>query len=249
MRSIIFRAVTLVTLFSCNSKKGNFTYQSSIGSLTYQADRDYLNTTLEKYANLSDTGLYFWRQDSILQVKILALREEFQKNQTNTAQSKRDLFDYYEKVFNKSDFIDFKIFDELRITPIEKISDVDLLELYIKRCFVSILNDNKMLPFNMVGTMGSSNNWDIKKGEEFTLYMNTTASNSNQPTEWYIVKDESLGLIKANILDTLLPDQFGQVIFKTTKYHPGENKVQVIVKIKTHRGENTLSKYFTFNVH
>ncbi|HMJ47395.1 MAG TPA: hypothetical protein VK498_08695, partial [Ferruginibacter sp.] len=147
MRTLILWTIILSVIVSCKSKNEAFTYQTSIGSLTYKADLNYLNTTLKHYANLSDTGLYFSQQDSILELKVSELRNEFNNNKRISSQLQRDFFNHFEKVFNKSDFIDFKIFNELKSGRIEKLSDIDLLELYIKRGFVSILSDNKFFPF------------------------------------------------------------------------------------------------------
>ncbi len=235
-------------MFSCESKKDDFTYQTSIGSLTYQADLNYLNTTLKQYANLSDTGLYFWKQDSILELKVLELKNEFNNSKSISSQLQSGFFDYFEKVFNKSDFIDFKIFNHLKSNPIKKLSDIDLLELYIKRGFVSILSDNKLFPFDTVGTMLAPEKSNIKNGEEYILRMNMTASNSKEPPQWYIVKDGSIGLTKDNIIDTIQSPEYGDLIFKTKKYHPGENEINVIVRLRTHYGEQLLSKTILFYV-
>jgi hypothetical protein len=195
----------LLVVASCTSKEKDFSYKTEIGSIAYQAQVEYFDRIIAIYSKISDTGYYYFHQDSILIEKISSLKQEFENSQAISITEQKEFLSYFEKTFNNSRFVNFKKLNELKNTPIKTLSDIDVLSLYIKSCFVSILNANKLLPFDTMGIMTSADNWHVKNGENFKVAINSTASNSQQPTEWFIVKDGNAGLTKDNIIDTLIP--------------------------------------------
>jgi hypothetical protein len=184
MKSIFFVCI-VVGLFSCKIKQDES--KSAIASLTNKAQDDYLNNTIQRYARLSDTGVYYFKLGILLKEKAMKLK--------------------------------------------------------------SILQDNKPPPYDSFSTMASAPKWTIKKGEEFEMRMNITAANSKQAAEWYILKDGGGALTKENIIDTLIPDSFGEVTFKTTNYHKGENEIIYAVNLKLPGGNQALYKRILFHVH
>ena len=249
MKSQLFWMVILTALFSCKSKKDNFNYDTTIASLTYKAELNYLNRTIVYYSTLADTGNYIRKQDSILEKNIEELKIQFNKDGKISSLNKDSFFTYFENVL-KSDSVysDLENLKELKSIPIYRFSDIDLLRLYLKRSLVSKLTDNKLLPFNTWSIMATVDKWKIKDGEEFIMQMNTTAFNSRQPAEWFIVKDGSKDLTKDNISDTLYPGEFGETTFKTKQYHKGENQIPIYVRIKTTHGEQIIGKMIVYTV-
>jgi hypothetical protein len=65
-----------------------------------------------------------------------------------TEDEKRAFFNHFEKTFTHDGLIDFEILNQLKELPVKTVSDVDLLRIYVKNNFVSILLNNKLLPFN-----------------------------------------------------------------------------------------------------
>jgi hypothetical protein len=100
----------------------------------------------------------------------------------------------------------------------------------------------------MFGTMSSADSWQIKNGTDFIVDLALTASNSNRPTEWYQVKPGSNELTKENILDTLRPNELGEITFKTRKYHIGTNQIKFITKIRLPQGDRQIGRTVTFLV-
>jgi hypothetical protein len=89
----------------------------------------------------------------------------------------------------------------------------------------------------------------IKYGQSFEVKLTNTAWNSQQPNEWFLVKDsKDSGLTKENIIDTLQQDRDGVVIFSTKKYKVGKNKLIFISKMNTPTNDRMLSREVVFYV-
>jgi hypothetical protein len=238
----------LLFVISCRNNK-NDAHPTEIASTIYDAQANYFDRIIGLYNQLSDTGQYYFHQDSILKEKVLELKAEFKLSGTISSTKQREFLSYFENTFNNSRFIDFKRLNQLKNLSITSTSDIDMLGLYIKSCFVAILNANKLLPFDTMGIMASSWNWQIKEGEDFEVTINSTANNSQQPTEWFIVKNENGGLTRYNILDTLIPDKnLGFVTYKIKGEKKGKNTFYVISRLKTPQGDKILSQQINFMV-
>src|SRR5947208_3219618 len=107
MRHQLFAICTFITLFSCKSKKDTLSYETSIASLTYSSEMNYLNNTLRDYSNLSDIGKYYLKQDSILEAIALTLKDNFKKDQKISIQNQREFISAFETSFtNNSGLLD-----------------------------------------------------------------------------------------------------------------------------------------------
>lgn len=100
----------------------------------------------------------------------------------------------------------------------------------------------------MFGTMSTADAWQIKNGNDFIVGLALTASNANRPTEWYQVKPGANELTKENILDTLRPNEFGEISFKTRKYHVGTNQIKFITRVRLPQGDRQIARTVTFLV-
>ena len=250
MRLQLLKICALITLLSCKSKKESLSYETNIASLIYSSELNYLNNTLRDYSHLSDIGAYYLKQDSILETKASVIKKIFKSEKKISIQEQREFLNFFETSFKDNPgLLDSIKLDQLKSTPITEYSDIELLTLLIKRSFVSKLVANKYFPFDMVGTMVTVDSWSIQNGEEFKMQMNITAASSTSPAEWYIIKDGSRSLIKENIIDTLYPDEFGSVNFKTKKYHKGTNQINVATKFKLAHGDKILYKGIEYTVH
>jgi len=237
----------LITLFSCKHPD-SVTYTTGIGSITYQAQLDYFNQTIRYFSRLSDTGRYYWTQDSILEAKANELQLKLQQGRPLSSSDQKALIEPFEKNLIVYPFVDSTKMGELKKTPITSVSDIDLIKLYIKSCFVAVLHDNRLLPFDTWGTMASADSWQIKPGEEFRVTLAASATASFNPIEWYQVVSVAQGLVRTNIIDTLIPDRFGEVVFKTKNYKKGDNHLSFLAKMKRANREDILSKTLTFTV-
>jgi hypothetical protein len=122
---------------------------------------------------------------------------------------------------------------QLTELPIQTVSDVDLLRIYMKNSFVCILLNNKLLPYDSWSTMACSAKSTINDGEEFEVSLANTAWNNAQPNEWFLVKNDEDSLTKENIIDTLHQDETGFVYFKTKNYKKGENTLTFVSRLNT----------------
>jgi hypothetical protein len=81
--------------------------------------------------------------------------------------------------------------------------------------------------------MASAKEWTVKNGKPFELKLASTAWNSHQPDEWFLVKENRDSLTKENIIDTLYQDRNGVVAFSTKHYKIGKNKLIFMTKMNT----------------
>jgi len=245
-----FTSVFLILTFtiSCAGNRTKFNYETSIASSVYEAQLKYLDNTLFNYSRISEKGSYFWKEDSSLEIKTQLFKARISYNSKISDSEKMAFFNHFEKILLDHGLTDMTMFDKIKTLPIRTVSDVDLLRLFIKNNFVSILLNNKLLPFDIWGTMATSNCWTIGAGEEFQVELATTASSSIQPNEWYLVKPNSGALTKDNIIDTLHPDKFGVVNFKTKEYKKGKNRLVFISKLNTPPHDRAVSREVIFMV-
>ena len=249
MKSLLLSAVTITVLFSCKNKKDNLNYNTEIASITYKAELDYLQKTINDYSALSKAGHYYLEQDSILDKQIFELKKELEGHGDVSSKSQDTFFDYFGTILKTEPaYLGLGSLQELKRQSIKSLSDIDLLNLYFKRSFVAKLSGNNLLPFDIWSFMPTVDKWKVKDGEEFKMQMNITAASSTEPAEWYILKDPTKELTKENITDTLHPGEFGETTFKTKRYHKGINQISVVVKLKTAHGEKIVERIIEFTV-
>ena len=223
-----------IWLISCQTKKDKFKYDTSIASAVYESQLKYLDNTLSNYSRISDTGMYFWRQNEMLEEISNKLKDKISKGQKLSSDEQQDLTSHFIKDFSTYQLVDSEILKKIKGLPIETISDVDLIKLFIKNNFVAILTNNKLLPFDTWGTMASSKNWTINNGDSFEVDLATIASSARQPNEWFHVKEDKHDILSVeNVLDTLHPDEFGTITFKTKEYTKGENVLTFVTRLNT----------------
>jgi len=245
-----FKLLLLLTivLFSCKDKRDKFNYDTSIASKVYESQIKYLDNTLFNYARISKTGNFYFQESRYLDEIAKEFQDKIKKGEFISTDDQSKFHNHFEKTFTSNGLIDLDILKQLKQLPIETVSDVDYLRLYIKNNFVCILLNNKLLPFNTWGTMSSSNNQTIKYGEEFQVDLATTACNPDQPNEWFLVKENVDTLTKDNIIDTLRPDRFGDVHFKTKKYKKGANRLIFVSRLNTPPLDRAVSRVIEFYV-
>ncbi len=238
-----------VILFSCQQKKDDFNYETSIASKVYQAQLKYLDNTLFNYARISKTGDHYFQESFALDKIAKAFQHKIEKGGDITTDEQTDFYKRFEKSYISNSLINADILKELKALPISTVSDVDYLRLYVKSNFVSILLNNKLLPYDSWSTMASASKWEINQGEVFEVSLANTAWNDAQRNEWFLVKNGYDTLTKENIIDTLHQDQFGTVSFTTKNYKRGENVLTFISKLNTPVDDyRVLSKKVTFTV-
>ena len=249
MKVQLYSIFFLTTFFACCTKKDNFNYKTNIASITYKSELTSLNTTLKEYANMSDIGIYYYIQDSILNFKGLELKNKARKEHNLSHTDLNDLLKSFKISLKENyNYDDAQNINEINKSKVVEASDIDLILLLFKRTYVSKLKDNKFFPFNTVSINANVENKDIQNGEEFKMQLNLVAANDKSPAEWYIIKDMDKGLTKGNI-DTLFPDEFGWVSYKTKKYQLGNNQINYVTKFKGADGYRVLSYYQEFKVH
>jgi hypothetical protein len=248
MKIQLLFGISIIAFLSCKTNNNSFDDKSNIVSLTCKAQIEYFDSIISENSHLSEMGRYINERDSTANVQISLFKEKLQKGNKIPLEEQVKFMVRYESDFANATHINFEKFKEIEKTPIVTLSDLELLKLYLKSCFVAKLNYTSALPFDTWSTMASSSKWEIKNGEEFSVALNTTATNSLRKAKWYLLKNDTLTFDKFNILDTLMPDEFGEVIYKTQKYHSGENDLMFFVLLQTKRGEDTLCRRITFKV-
>jgi hypothetical protein len=214
----------------------------------HEAQIKYLDNTLYNFANNSKEGYYYYTESKYLDSICDLFRVNFLQNGKVTDREKDNLYNHYEKVFTSHPVVDLKIYNELKELPINNLSDIDQLNMYIKNNFISILLNNRLLPFNMWGTLTQFKT-EIKTGEEFMVTLGNTAWSDEKPHEWFLVKKEEIGLIPDNILDTIHQlENLGLFLYKTKDYKKGKNTLTFISKLNTAFREKTLSTQVEFYV-
>jgi len=242
--------LTLITtaLVSCRNRPDKFSYETSIASKVYEAQLKYLDNTLRNYARFSKTGAYYFGESSYLDTIAGKFQSKIKNGGAITEDEKTTFYDHFEKTFFHNGLIDFKTFNQLKALPIKTVSDVDLLRIYVKYNYVSILLNNKMLPFTSWSTMVSAKEWTIKNGQPFEVELASTAWNGEQPNEWFLVKEATYSLTKENVIDTLYQGRDGVVTFSTKHYKIGENKLTFVSKMNTPKGDHYLYRQVMFYV-
>jgi hypothetical protein len=237
-----------IAIVSCRNRPDKFIYETSIASKVYEAQLKYLDITLRNYARFSKTGEYYFGESSYLDSIAIEFKSKIRGDGAIAEDEKRTFYDHFEKTFAHNGLIDYEILNQLKELPIKTVSDVDLLRIYVKNCYVSILLNNKMLPFNNWSTMASAKEWTIKNGQSFEVQLASTAWNGEQPNEWFLVKENTDSLTKENIVDTLYQDRDGVVTFATKHYKVGENKLKFVSKMNTPKGDHFLYREVIFYV-
>ncbi len=237
-----------IAIISCRNNHDKFNYETSIASKVYEAQLKYLDITLKGYGRFSKTGEFYFNESSYLDKIAVEYQSKIKNGGAITEEEKRAFYDHFEKTFKHNGLIDFEILNQLKELPIKTVSDVDLLRIYIKNNFVSILLNNKLLPFNAWSTMASAKEWTVKYGQPFEVKLASTAWNTQLPNEWYLVKENQDSLTQENIIDTLYQDRNGVVTFSTKHYKMGENKLMFMIKMNTPNNNPILSKEVTFYV-
>jgi hypothetical protein len=237
-----------IAIISCRNRPEKFIYETSIASKVYEAQLKYLDITLMGYARFSKIGEFYFNESSYLDKTAVELQSKIKNGGVITEDEKRAFYDHFEKTFKHNGLIDFEILNQLKELPIKTVSDVDLLRVYIKNNFVSILLNNKLLPFNAWSTMASAKEWTVKYGQPFEVKLASTAWNTQLPNEWFLVKENLDTLTKENIIDTLYQDKDGVVTFSTKHYKIGENKLMFMAKMKTPKNDPILSREVIFYV-
>jgi hypothetical protein len=240
-------AVVAFSLMGCQLRSGDYG-KSNMAYIALQAELQQINRSIGQYSTLSKTGAYYLRIDSILQQRTAVMKVRLRLSPSVSIEEQHRFFDFFRKAFHNSYSIDFQKFDILKNTPISSVADIDLITLYLKSCIVSILNENKILPFNMMSFVAYVNSDKVKYGDEVEINMAIGAAYSESPTEWYLVKSASGGLTKGNIIDTLRSDAFGGAAFRTRKYKMGENKLGFMCRFYSPSKDNILAREVTFDV-
>ena len=233
---------------SCRNQSDKFDYQTSFGSNVYEAQIKYLDQTLSNYARISETGEYYYKESAYLDKTIDEFQTKIKNGEIISEDIKTTFYDHFQRTFKQNTIIDFESFSKIRQLPIKTVSEVDLLRLYIKSNFVYILLNNKLLPYNAWSTMASAKEWTIKNGQSFEVKLASTAWNSHQPNEWFLVKQDKDSLTKDNIIDTLKQDVEGVVTFTTKHYKIGKNKLIFISKLNSPTINRMLSREVVFYV-
>ena len=241
--------VILIWLVSCQSKKDIVSPNTAMATAVYEAQVKYLDNTILNYSRLSDIGQHYWQQNKKLETWSMDWKEKIVRGETFTADETLARLEPFSQDIKTHPLFDEALFEKIATTPVVSISDVDQLRLYVKNCMVAVLTNNKALPFDTWGITGSAQKGTIKDGEFFEMQLAITASSSNYPNEWYLVKEDRENVLSAdNIADTLHPDQFGTVAFRTRNYHKGENELYFVSKLNTPAGNSFIEKRVIFYV-
>lgn len=238
-------------VLSCKGpQKDNFEYQSSIASQVYKAQMLYCDQTLTHLGNRSKQGAYFKQESNYIDNKANSFKAILKQGRLIQDAEKAAFYERIERAFGSTPhaLIDQDILRELKTLPMESVSDVDLVRLYVKNYFVCILLNHAGMPFNYWGLMSSTETPEIRQGEEFVVSLANTAWTEKNINDWFLVHNSSGGLTKENIIDTLHLNQQGEVVFKTKNYKKGENRLVFISRVNLPQGERSLSKTVWFNV-
>ena len=247
MKTLFYMTIIFLT-FSCKNNKQKFNYESSISAKVNEAQIKYLENTLYNFANNSKEGYYYYTESKYLDSICEFFRVDFLQSGKVSDHEKDNLYNHFEKVFSTHNVINLDIYHELKKLPINSISDIDQVNMYFKNNFISILLNNRLLPFNMWGTLTQYKN-EIKKGEEFLVTLGNTAWSDEKPHECFLVKNEEIGLTGDNIIDTIHQlDNLGLFLYKTKEYKKGKNTLTFISKLNTAFSEKTLSTQVEFYV-
>ena len=246
---LLFFILLILTFTSCSQQKDKFNYESNIASITYKAEMDYLDNRLFFYRTLSEKGEYYNKENELLDSLTYEFKYKIKIDKQITSAEQDSFLNHFEESFNKSPYVNFEKYDELKKIPFKTISDIDLVTGYIKNCFVYILQDNKLLPFDSYGLQVCTDKQTINNGETFNYTLSINAFNSRQLFEWYVVKDNHKPLTKENIIDTLqqIEDQ-GLVYVQTKSYKKGENNLQFLSRLKTSKGDVVMPTNIRFFV-
>lgn len=227
---------------SCKERKTSLDFDSSIPFAVYKSQLANSENILLKYADLSEQGSYYFKESLVLDTMCNILRNKIEFGQVVAENESQELFKLFEKTISGRQMVNREILEELKKLPVQSTTDIDYLRYFFKRTYADILLDKKLLPFNAWSTMATAESWEIEEGEPFELSLANTAYNTEQPHEWYLVKDLEKNLAVGNIIDTLYTDQIGIVHFSTKNYKRGENKLFFISRLKTPLSDKILSK-------
>ena len=234
----LFFIFSVLIFTSCSRHIDNLNYESNIAPIVYKAEMDYLDNRLFYYKTLSEKGGYYNKENEILERLTNSFNEKIKKDEQITFSEQNSFLNHFEATFKNSPYVNFEKYDELKKLPFKTVSDVELVKGYIKSCFVYILQDNKLLPFDSFGPQVCTDKQTITNGETFNYTLSINAFNSRQPFEWYLVKDNHKPLAKENIIDTLKPiENQGLVYVETKNYKKGENNLQFLSRLKTSKGD------------
>jgi hypothetical protein len=237
----LFFISSVLIFISCSRHNDKLSNEHSIASITYQAEMRYLDNRLFFYKTLSDKGAYYNKENELLEKLTNGFRDKIKRNEQITSSEQDSFLNHFEVTFKNSQYVDYKKYKELKKLPFKTVADVDLVKGYIKNCFIYILQDNKLLPFDTWGPLVCSDKQTIKYGETFNYLLSINAFNSQQPFEWYLVKDNHKPLTKENIIDTLASLEHQGIVFgETKKYKKGENNLQFLARLKTSKGDAVL---------
>ena len=247
---IILPLFVLITFISCRDKKEKFNYETSIASTVYKAQSEYFDKTIFNYARISDLGNYYWNENQLLEEQTDSFKAEI-KNGHSIPQDEQDsFFNHFEKTFANHGLINFDKFKQLKESSIKTISDIDILEVYIKNNFVAVLLNNKLLPYDSWGIMVSGKN-EINNGETLNLNVATYAFRSYHQNEWYLVNkvlNDNDTLKRENIIDTLYPQENGMVNFETKNYKKGKNTLIFLSRLSHPPKDRMISQEISFYV-
>jgi len=250
MRPLPFFFILIVLIMtSCSHPKDKFNYESSIASITYKAEMDYLDNRLFFYRTLSEKGEYYNKENELLEKLTDGFKDKIKMGEQINSSDQDSFLNHFEESFKESPYVNFDKYNELKKLPFKTVSDVDLVKSYIKNCFVYILQDNKLLPFDSYGLQVCTNKQTINNGETFNYTLSINAFNSRQLFEWYLVKDNHKPLTKENIIDTLQQiENQGLVYVQTKSYKKGENNLQFLSRLKTSKGDVVMPTNIRFFV-
>jgi hypothetical protein len=233
-----FIILSITSLLSCSQPK--FSYKNDIGSLVLKGQVNIDDKIIERYANLSDTGKFYKHLNTLLDDKAYELMKMIEEGQVISDKQQADFISEFEKHFFNYGGIDHVITGQLKSARIKTISDIDLIRLYLKHCFVTVLNDNKILPFDEWGVMGIPKSYLIKEGENIEIDYVTRAFKHFDPPTYYILKDGNKPLQKDNVSDTLRSDELGYAHYITRHYHIGKNVIYVAAMQNDMHGTDTV---------
>jgi hypothetical protein len=242
-------APLIVLLFvSCKERKASFDFDSSIPFAVYRSQLEDIENNLDKYADLTEQGKFYFKESLVLDTIFDILRNKIEFGGVVSEHESQALFKHFEETISGRKLVNLEIMNELKNLPVQSVTDLDYLLYFFKRGYVDILLENKLLPFNNWSTMASAERWEIRDGEPFELSLANTAFNTEQPHEWYLVKDLNENLNTGNIIDTLYMDGIGIVKFSTKNYKKGENRLFFISRLSTSANDRMLSKEVKFIV-
>ena len=249
MKHYTFGIIILMFIVSCRAKENPVSHRySEISSITNKSEQAYLTQSLTDFSKVSDIAKNYLKTLSVLELKASELKIYFEKEQVIPARRQEDLMSSFGKSLDYISTSDSNYLEMLKSAPIRTSEDIDLIMLFIKRCYVKSIETNRYL-FNCLGTMAAAESLNIEKGQNLSATLSLIAANTNKPAEWFILKDGGSPLTKENISDTLYPDKFGKVILKKRQYTLGDNRLFYATKVQSTRGEVILFDAIDFKVH